>query len=331
MNNESARINEYSIEVKNLTKKFGDFTAVDKINFQIKKGEVFGFLGPNGSGKTTTIRMLIGLMDPTSGSATVAGFDVKKQSEQIKRVIGYMSQKFSLYDDLTVSENIEFFAGVYQTKLESREQRKEEVIKLAELFGKENALTGELASAVKQHLALGCAMINDPQIIFLDEPTAGVDPVARRKFWNNIKMLSDKGVTVLVTTHYMDEAENCDRIALISDGIIVACDTPENLKRDRMKGILFEIETSNTMRALEILRIDPSLHEVALYGLFLHVVADDETVVEMIRNRLSDNHISVKRIERITPALEDVFVSLVEEQQSVRGKPPQIRGERPPQ
>jgi len=331
MNNESARINEYSIEVKNLTKKFGDFTAVDKINFQIKKGEVFGFLGPNGSGKTTTIRMLIGLMDPTSGSATVAGFDVKKQSEQIKRVIGYMSQKFSLYDDLTVSENIEFFAGVYQTKIETRKQRKEEVIKIAELFGKEDALTGELASAVKQHLALGCAMINDPQIIFLDEPTAGVDPVARRKFWNNIKMLSDKGVTVLVTTHYMDEAENCDRIALISDGIIVACDTPENLKRDRMKGILFEIETSNTMRALEILRIDPSLHEVALYGLFLHVVADDETVVEMIRNRLSDNHISVKRIERITPALEDVFVSLVEEQQSVRGKPPQIRGERPPQ
>jgi ABC-2 type transport system ATP-binding protein len=251
----------------------------------------------------------------TSGSATVAGYDVKKQSEQIKRVIGYMSQKFSLYDDLTVSENIEFFAGVYQTKIESREQRKEEIIKLAELFGKEDTLTGELASAMKQHLALGCAMINDPQIIFLDEPTAGVDPVARRKFWNNIKMLSDKGVTVLVTTHYMDEAENCDRVALISDGVIVACDTPENLKRDRMKGNLFEIETSNTMKALDILRIDPSLHEVALYGLFLHVVAENESAADMIRSRLSDNHVSVTRIERIAPALEDVFVSLVEEQQ----------------
>ena len=305
----------YSIEVKDLTRKFGDFTAVNGINFSIKKGEIFGFLGPNGSGKTTTIRMLIGLMDVTSGLATVAGYDVKKQSEQIKRVIGYMSQKFSLYDDLTVSENIEFFAGVYQTKIESREQRKEEIIKLAELFGKENTLTGELASAMKQHLALGCAMINDPQIIFLDEPTAGVDPVARRKFWNNIKMLSDKGVTVLVTTHYMDEAENCDRVALISDGVIVACDTPDNLKRDRMKGILFEIETNNTMRALEILRIDTSLHEVALYGLFLHVVADNESAAEMIRNRLSDNHISITRIERIIPKLEDVFVSLVEEQQ----------------
>jgi len=307
--------NGYSIEVKDLTKKFGDFTAVNSINFSIKKGEIFGFLGPNGSGKTTTIRMLIGLMDVTSGSATVAGYDVKKQSEQIKRVIGYMSQKFSLYDDLTVSENIEFFAGVYQTKIESREQRKEEIIKLAELFGKEDTLTGELASAMKQHLALGCAMINDPQIIFLDEPTAGVDPVARRKFWNNIKMLSDKGVTVLVTTHYMDEAENCDRVALISDGVIVACDTPENLKRDRMKGNLFEIETSNTMKALEILRIDPSLHEVALYGLFLHVVAENESAADMIRSRLSDNHVSVTRIERIVPALEDVFVSLVEEQQ----------------
>ena len=306
---------DYSIEVKDLTKKFGDFTAVNNINFSIKKGEIFGFLGPNGSGKTTTIRMLIGLMDVTSGSATVAGYDVKKQSEQIKKVIGYMSQKFSLYDDLTVSENIEFFAGVYQTKRETRQQRKEEIIKLAELFGKEDALTGELASAMKQHLALGCAMINDPQIIFLDEPTAGVDPVARRKFWGNIKMLSDKGVTVLVTTHYMDEAENCNRVALISDGVIVACDTPENLKKDRMKGILFEIETSNTMKALEILRIDPLLHEVALYGLFLHVVAENESAADMIRSRLSDNHVSVTRIERIALALEDVFVSLVEEQQ----------------
>jgi len=314
--------NEYSIEVKALTKKFGDFTAVDNINFQIKKGEIFGFLGPNGSGKTTTIRMLIGLMDPTSGSANVGGFDVAKQSEQVKKVIGYMSQKFSLYDDLTVSENIEFFAGVYQTKKETREQRKDEVIKISELFGKENTLTGELASSMKQHLALGCAMINDPQIIFLDEPTAGVDPVARRKFWHTIKMLSERGVTVLVTTHYMDEAENCDRIALISDGVIVACDTPENLKRDRMKGILLEIECSNAMRALEILRIDPSLHEVSLYGLFLHVVVESEEATEMIRNRLSDNNISIEKIEKITPALEDVFVSLVEEQQNLKLKEP---------
>jgi ABC-2 type transport system ATP-binding protein len=305
--------NGYSIEVNGLTKKFGDFTAVNGINFQIKKGEIFGFLGPNGSGKTTTIRMLIGLMDPTSGEAKVAGFDVRNQSEQIKKVIGYMSQKFSLYDDLTVSENIEFFAGVYQTKRETRDARREEIIKVAELFGKENTLTGELASALKQHLALGCAIINEPQIIFLDEPTAGVDPVARRKFWGTIKMLSGRGVTALVTTHYMDEAENCDRIALINNGLIVACDTPENLKKDRMKGILFEIECSNTMRALEILRIDPMLREVALYGLFLHVVAEKEDAAEEIRRLLEINNIAVRRIEKVLPSLEDVFVSLMEE------------------
>jgi len=307
--------NGYSIEVNDLTKKFGDFTAVDKINFQIRKGEIFGFLGPNGSGKTTTIRMLIGLMDPTSGSAKVAGYDTCCDTEKLKKVIGYMSQKFSLYDDLSVSENIDFFAGVYQTNRATRQQRKEEVIKISELFGQENTLTGELASSMKQHLALGCAMINDPQIIFLDEPTAGVDPVARRKFWHTIKMLSDKGVTVLVTTHYMDEAENCDRVALISDGIIIACDTPENLKKDRMKGILLEIECSNPMRALEILRLDPSLHEVSLYGVFLHVVVENLAASDTIKYRLADNNISIKRIEKIMPALEDVFVSLVEEQQ----------------
>lgn len=305
--------NGYAVEVKDLTKKFGDFTAVNRINFQIKRGEVFGFLGPNGSGKTTTIRMLIGLIDPTSGEANVAGFDVKKQSEQVKGVIGYMSQKFSLYDDLTVSENIEFFAGVYQTKRETRDERREEILKIAELFGKENVLTGELASALKQHLALGCAMIHDPQIIFLDEPTAGVDPVARRKFWNTIKTLSKQGVTVLVTTHYMDEAENCDRVALISEGAIVACDTPANLKRERMKGMLFEVECTNTMSALEILRIDPMLREVALYGLFLHVVAEKEDAAEEIRKLLENNNIAVKRIEKVLPSLEDVFVSVVEE------------------
>ncbi|MFH1709755.1 MAG: ABC transporter ATP-binding protein, partial [bacterium] len=203
-----------SIEVKNLTKKFGKFTAVDNISFRIKKGEIFGFLGPNGAGKTTTIKMLCGLLDPTSGEASVGGFDISTQPEDVKKIIGYMSQKFSLYDDLTVSENIDFFAGIYQTKKETRDQKKQEIIKISELFGKENVLTGELASAFKQHLALGCALVNEPQIIFLDEPTAGVDPLARKKFWNAIKMLAGRGVTVLVTTHYMDEAENCDRIAL---------------------------------------------------------------------------------------------------------------------
>jgi len=304
-----------SIDVKDLTKKFGDFTAVNSINFRIKKGEIFGFLGPNGAGKTTTIRMLCGLMDPTSGEATVAGFKISKQNEDIKKVIGYMSQKFSLYDDLTVSENIDLFAGIYQTKRSTREQKKQEIIKIAELFGKEDVLTGELASALKQHLALGCALVNDPEIIFLDEPTAGVDPLARRKFWHTIKSLAQKGVTVLVTTHYMDEAENCDRIALISDGVVVACDSPENLKANNMKGLLYEIECDKVMKALEVLREDPIFHEISLYGMDLHVVIRDEKHVEGIRKALSQAGVNVKSINRVQPSLEDVFVSLVEEQQ----------------
>ena len=307
-----------TITVKDLTKKFGDFTAVNKINFEICKGEIFGFLGPNGAGKTTTIRMLCALIDPTSGEATVGGYDISKQSAQIKNIIGYMSQKFSLYDDLTVAENIDFFAGIYQTPRATRSEKKEEIIKLAELVGKENILTGELASALKQHLALGCALVNDPKIIFLDEPTAGVDPLARKKFWSTIKMLASKGVTVLVTTHYMDEAENCDRIALITDGEVIACDSPENLKQKHMKGFLYEIECDKVMKALEILRTAPYIREIALYGLNLHVVIEEEKYAEDIMRVLESNFLKVRRMEKVVPSLEDVFVSLVEAQIRLR-------------
>jgi ABC-2 type transport system ATP-binding protein len=303
-----------AIKVKDLTKKFGEFTAVNSINFEIKKGEIFGFLGPNGAGKTTTIRMLCGLIDPTSGAAHVGGYDIAKQSDKIKEIIGYMSQKFSLYDDLTVAENIDFFAGIYQTPRKTRLEKKQEIIKISELVGKEDVLTGELASALKQHLALGCALINSPQIIFLDEPTAGVDPLARKKFWNTIKMLSQKGVTVLVTTHYMDEAENCDRIAFISDGLVIACDTPANLKMNEMKGFLYEIECDKVMRTLEIMRMMPFVRETALYGLFLHAVVEDEQYADEIKRALAANFITVKRIEKVQPSLEDVFVSVVEAQ-----------------
>jgi len=309
---------ETSIEVKGLTKKFGDFTAVDNISFEIKKGEIFGFLGPNGAGKTTTIRMLCGLLDPTSGKATVGGYDISRQPEEIKKTIGYMSQKFSLYDDLTVSENIDFFAGIYQTNRATREQKKQETIKISELFGKENVLTGELASALKQHLALGCALINEPSIIFLDEPTAGVDPLARRKFWGIIKDLAGRGVTVLVTTHYMDEAENCDRIALISDGIVIACDTIAELKRKHMKGMLYEVECDNVMKALEVLRDVPDFKETTLYGIYVHVVVEREGQADDIRNILAIHNIKVKGIKTAIPSLEDVFVSLVESQQKER-------------
>jgi len=306
---------ETSIIVKDLTKKFGDFTAVNRINFEIKKGEIFGFLGPNGAGKTTTIRMLCGLIDPTSGYASVGGYDISKKPEEIKKIIGYMSQKFSLYDDLTVSENIDFYAGIYQTNKSTRSERKDEIIKISELFGKENVLTAELASALKQHLALGCALINDPRVIFLDEPTAGVDPLARKKFWGIIKNLAAKGVTVLVTTHYMDEAENCDRVAFISDGLVIACDTIDNLKRKCMKGILYEVECDNAMKALEVLREMPQLSEVALYGIKVHIVVDKKEQSDDAAIALTSNGITVKKMGIAMPSLEDVFVSLVEAQQ----------------
>jgi ABC-2 type transport system ATP-binding protein len=305
-------MSDQAIEVNNLVKKFGSFTAVDNISFAVNKGEVFGFLGPNGAGKTTTIRMLCGLLTPTAGRGKVGGFDITKQSEEIKKHIGYMSQKFSLYDDLTVSENIDFYAGMYQTKREIRKRKHEEIVKRAELFGKEDVLTANLAGSVKQHLALGCALIHDPAIIFLDEPTAGVDPLSRKKFWHVIKDLARQGVTVLVTTHYMDEAEQCDRISLINNGRLIAIDTPKNLKANYVRGALLEIECADVMLGLEVLREIPAFSDVALYGLFLHVMVENEGQAGEIEAVLKNRNIDVNRIEKIEPSLEDVFVFLVE-------------------
>ncbi|MBN2057894.1 MAG: ABC transporter ATP-binding protein [Candidatus Saganbacteria bacterium] len=307
-------MNAQAIEVRDLVKQFGRFTAVDRVSFSVKQGEIFGFLGPNGAGKTTTIRMLCGLLDPTSGTGLVGGFNVATQSEQIKQNIGYMSQKFSLYDDLTVYENISFYQGIYQTPVATRARDKEEIIKRAELFGKEKELTANLAGSVKQHLALGCALVNNPRIIFLDEPTAGVDPMSRRKFWGVIKDLARSGVTTLVSTHYMDEAEYCDRIALISSGRLIACDTPENLKTSFMTDVLLEIECDQVMAGLEALRQLPQIKDVALYGIFLHAVVPDGSVAELLKQELTRKGIKVSRIERIKPSLEDVFVFLVEAQ-----------------
>jgi len=313
-----------SIEVKELVKKFGKFVAVDGISFEVKQGEIFGFLGPNGAGKTTTIRMLCGLMDPTSGEGTVGGFSVVRQGEEIKKNIGYMSQKFSLYEDLTVGENIDFYQGIYQTPRESRPTKKEAIIKRSELFGQENVLTADLANSVKQHLALGCALVHDPKIVFLDEPTAGVDPISRKKFWGVIKGLSQQAVTTLVTTHYMDEAERCDRIALINGGRIIACDSPENLKRNAMKGVLLEIECDAVMRGLDLLRELPIILDITLYGLYLHAVVKEGAQSREIAEHLRRHGLQVSKIEPIVPSLEDVFVFLVEEEerQKVRGKKP---------
>ena len=232
---------EYSITIENLTKIFGTFTAVDNISFKVEKGQILGFLGPNGAGKSTTIRMLCGILEPTSGGGSVAGFDIVKDSEKVKERIGYMSQKFSLYEDLTVSENLDFYAGIYQTPKKLRPERKTQLIKMAGLVGRENERTSNLSGGWKQRLALGCATIHNPSILFLDEPTSGVDPVSRKNFWELIYMLSQQGTTVLVTTHYMDEAEHCNNIALISDGKIVALGSPAELKQKHGKKTLEDV------------------------------------------------------------------------------------------
>ncbi|MFA5098443.1 MAG: ABC transporter ATP-binding protein [Candidatus Margulisiibacteriota bacterium] len=303
-----------AIEINNLVKKFGAFTAVDNISFNVNKGEVFGFLGPNGAGKTTTIRMLCGILDPTSGVGKVGGFLMGKESAKIKQNIGYMCQKFSLYDDLTIEENIDFYAGMYQTDKKTRKQQMEKIIKQAELTESKDTLAGHLSLSVKQHLALGCSIIHEPKIVFLDEPTGGVDPISRKKFWIVINELAAKGITILVTTHYMDEAERCDRIALISAGQMIACDSPANLKSRLMSSTLYEIDVSPVMKGLEALRAQPFSRDVSLYGVFLHVLVDDEKYGNDIKATLAKEGLEVKRMEKIQPSLEDVFVFLVEKQ-----------------
>jgi ABC-2 type transport system ATP-binding protein len=310
-------MSEQAIEVKELVKKFGDFTAVNKISFNVGQGEVFGFLGPNGAGKTTTIRMLCGLIDQTGGSARVGGFAVGQQNDQIKQHIGYMSQKFSLYNDLTIEQNIELYAGLYQTDPRNRDKKKAKILAMADLVGKERVMAGDLAGALKQHLALGCAMIHEPRIIFLDEPTAGVDPISRRGFWKAIDTVAKRGVTVLVTTHYMDEAERCDRIAMISVGDLIALDSPANLKT-QISGALLEIECDKVMVALEALRATRVAEDVALYGVFLHTMVESEGAIDEIRAVLTGKGLKVVRIEKIIPSLEDVFVFRVE--QAARAK-----------
>jgi ABC-2 type transport system ATP-binding protein len=230
-----------AIEVNGLVKKFGDYTAVDNISFKVPKGKIFGFLGPNGSGKSTTIRMLCGVLTPTQGNASVLGYDIVKEAEKIKQNIGYMSQKFSLYEDLTVSENLDFYAGIYGLNKSQRDERKKAIISMAGLEGRENNLTRNLSGGWKQRLALGCALIHKPKLLILDEPTAGVDPVSRRIFWEMIYSLARQGITILVTTHYMDEASSCDLLGFIFNGKLIAIDTPEELIKNEQVSNLEDV------------------------------------------------------------------------------------------
>lgn len=305
---------DYAIEVKDLTKKFGSFAAVDAVSFIVKRGEIFGFLGANGAGKSTTIRMLIGLLEPTAGSATVGGFDVKTQPDLLKKNIGYMSQRFSLYEDLTVEENIHFFGGVYGLSKEKVKERMKWVLAMAGLEGREKSLTKTLSGGWKQRLALGSAVLHEPKIVFLDEPTSGVDPVSRRKFWELINQLSEQGITVLVTTHYLDEAEYCNNIILINAGKLIATGSPKELKTEHITYPILEVETSDVVTSLETLRTQPWVVEISLFGTYLHVgVHDEEKGKQLIASTLASKDITVKRMERIVPSLEDVFLHLLEQ------------------
>ena len=299
--------------MRNLTRRFGDFVAVDKVSFEVAKGEIFGFLGPNGSGKSTTIRMLTGILAPSSGGGTVAGFEVMTQAEQIKAHIGYMSQKFSLYEELTVEENIDFYGGIYRIPIKTRNERKAWVIEMAGLKDHRHSRTANLSGGWKQRLALGCAVLHEPPVIFLDEPTSGVDPLSRRRFWDLIYELSGKGVTVFVTTHYMEEAEYCDRLGLIHRGELIAIGTPEELKTQLMQDQVLNLQCERPQDAIEMLEAITAVKEVALFGNGLHVVVHNAaTASHDIREALLAADVRVDRIESINPSMEDVFVSLVE-------------------
>ncbi len=311
------RNSPYSIQVEHLTKKFGDFIAVDDISFNVNPGEVYGWLGPNGAGKTTTIRMLLGLLKPTAGRCFVLGYNSATQTKIMQAQIGYMSQLFTLYNDLTARENIRFYGQTYGLSPSELRQREAEILAMAGLVGREHTLTANLSGGWKQRLALGCAIIHRPKVVFLDEPTAGVDPISRREFWGLIYAMAKKGVTVLVTTHYMDEAELCQRVGFISQGKLIALDTPDQLKLTQMRGHVLEVNTPEPDLAMRILKDAQQsgslpLLEVALYGAQIHVVVPDAAAYRpQIEALLSAASIPLDSLEWIAPTLEDVFISAV--------------------
>jgi ABC-2 type transport system ATP-binding protein len=304
------------VEIKNLVKRFGDFVAVDNVSLTVQRGEIFGFLGSNGAGKTTTIRMLCGLLTPTSGSARVGGFDLATQAEQIKQTIGYMSQKFSLYDDLTVVENIDFFSGVYNVPQEQRPARKEYVLKMAGLENRGDTMTRLLPTGWKQRLALGCAILHQPPILFLDEPTSGVDPIARRNFWDLIYQLSAVGHTVFVTTHYMDEAEYCHRLALMHRGRLIGLGPPDELKAALVSHTLMKLESTDVLESLRAMETCPEVVEAAVFGGGLHLTVRDPAAAEQaVRAALSQRGIGIKQLAVTEPSMEDVFVVMIEQEE----------------
>jgi ABC-2 type transport system ATP-binding protein len=302
---------DFAIEVKNLTRDFGDFRAVNDLSFQVRRGEIFGFLGPNGAGKSTTIHMLTGLLQPTSGSGRVAGLDLGREAKSIKRQIGYMSQRFSLYEDLTVEENLRFFGGIYGLSPARSRARAQELLDRMDLGERRRDLTRHLAKGLRQRLALASAIIHEPAILFLDEPTSGVDPVSRRKFWDLIYDMADAGVTTLVTSHYLDEDEFCDRLALLYQGRLIALGTPQELKGTMGDDIL-ALYPNRLDEAYEVVRSLPAVTTVSIFGNSLHVAAGNpEEAQVLVREALKARQISVRRMAPVSPTLEDAFIAMI--------------------
>lgn len=308
-----------AIEVRDLTRRFRTFTAVDRLSFDVRPGEIFGFLGANGAGKSTTIRMLCGLLRPTSGTALVGGVDVAADPEGVKRRIGYMSQRFSLYERLTIDQNIDFFGGVYGLHGRALAERRRFVLDMAGLTGRETTRTSDLAGGWRQRLALGCAILHQPPIVFLDEPTGGVDPLSRRRFWDLIGNLSQNGTTVLVTTHYLDEAEHCHRLAIIHAGRLATLGTPTELKARFDGRPILEIQTSDPVAAMTALEALPSVEKTSLFGTALHAVLRDGSLdPHTLGSHLRDAGQDVRAIGAVRPSLEDVFLDVVEEMAEAR-------------
>ena len=306
-----------SIIADKLSKRFGSFVAVDNVSFEVRQGEIFGFLGANGAGKSTTIKMLCGLLSSSSGTARVGGYDINRQADLVKKNIGYMSQKFSLYEDLTVAENIDFFGGVYGLDGQNLKNRKQWALEMAGLSGRERSLTRELAGGLKQRLALGCAILHKPKILFLDEPTGGVDPVSRRSFWDLISELSSGGTTIFVTTHYLDEAEYCNQITLMHAGRIVAGGSPNQLKREWIKNPILEFKSSDVVKTMGMIQDQPWALETTIFGNSLHVsVEDADAGRDRIIKLMQDKNIHIENIRQVSPTLEDVFITLIENKTS---------------
>lgn len=306
-------MNDLVIWTKDLTKKFGDFVSVDKVSIEVHRSEIYGFIGSNGAGKTTTIRMLCGILDPTSGEGRVAGLDIFTEQEKIKSRIGYMSQRFSLYGDLTVDENIDFFCGVYKLSNQKRKIAKERSYEISQLNEVKNILTRDLPVGWKQRLALACALLHEPEIVFLDEPTAGVDPISRREFWDLIYELSSEGITVFVTTHFLDEAEHCTKIGLINAGKIVAQDSPSKLKKLFAYDV-YEITTDDYITLFEVMKKKNLGQHLSIFGNTIHYVSEKGTNISEEIYRVAEEYsVNIHSIAKIHPSLEDVFINFIDE------------------